>query len=169
MRPSATMTQSQLNLHIIQQNCKHCLNIAHTLINTLDPNTWDLVLLQEPYVYPNSNLTVALQNWIMIYPTPVPDDPSTLKAIILVSNRLKLDSYQQVPVASNHIAAIHINVQSMSILIFNVYNPPKSNLAIDELRCWLARQQPSDHMIWAGDFNKHDTLWLGPTGASSHA
>jgi hypothetical protein len=47
-------------LRIKQQNCKHSKEITLTLINTTDPYDWDLVLLQEPYIYPSHNLLQPL-------------------------------------------------------------------------------------------------------------
>lgn len=162
MVTTAETTTTQSNLHITQQNWKHCISIAQTPINTLNPNDWDLVLLQEPYIYPNTHLTMASRNWVTMYPTPGNGDTNIPKSVILVSDRLNLESYQQITIPSIHVTGLRIHVQNMSILVLNVYNPPKTDLAINALREWLARQQPTDYMIWAGDFNKHDALWLGP-------
>lgn len=168
MTISSPTTQTQPNLRILQQNCKHCINIAHTLINSLDPNDWDIVLLQEPYIYANTCLTVATRNWVTIYPTPSAGDSSTPRSIILVSDKLNPESYQQVSIPSNLITALRINVQNMSILIANIYNPPKTDLAINDLQHWLTCQHSVDSMIWAGDFNKHDTLWSGTNNPNSY-
>jgi len=51
------------------------------------------------------------------------------------------------------------------ISVFNIYNPCSSNSAEQSLRRYIQANSPninasaSDHMIWAGDFNRHHPLW----------
>ena len=56
----------------MQQNCRVSKDIALTLINDVDPAKADLILLQEPYVYPNTKLTIASPKWHAIYPLGCP-------------------------------------------------------------------------------------------------
>ncbi|KAH9942977.1 hypothetical protein B0H21DRAFT_695711, partial [Amylocystis lapponica] len=128
LHPPSPATQPQLRVK--QQNCKHSLLVSHTLVNSTDPAQWDLVLIQEPYVYPNSRLTPASRHWITIYPPPTPNSDDSPKSVILVSTRLNPDCYQQINLPSQHVTAIRLCINNMSLLIFNVYNPPRSDTAL---------------------------------------
>ena len=55
-------------LRIKQQNCRKSKTTALGFITIADPTKWDVILIQEPYIYPNSTLTIALQYWNVIYP-----------------------------------------------------------------------------------------------------
>ncbi|KIJ53957.1 hypothetical protein M422DRAFT_241217 [Sphaerobolus stellatus SS14] len=48
-----------------------------------------------------------------------------------------------------------------TINIYNIYNPPNSDTALQALQEWMDAHAPTDNtlLIWAGDFNKHNPLW----------
>ena len=56
----------------MQQNCWVSKDIALTLINNIDPAKVDLILFQEPYIYPNTKLSIVSPNWHAIYPFRCP-------------------------------------------------------------------------------------------------
>lgn len=63
--PMPEHTQNK-TLKIKQQNCKHSKDITLTLLNTADPMKWDIILIQEPYIYPRTRLSPASPNWYIL-------------------------------------------------------------------------------------------------------
>ena len=63
--------------------------------------------------------------------------------------------------------AISITQANTNIDIYNIYNPPDTDMTLRHLQSWLSTH-PTRHdssTIWAGDFNKHNPLWSGPNQA----
>ena len=63
--------------------------------------------------------------------------------------------------------AISITQANTNIDIYNIYNPPDTDMTLWHLQSWLSTH-PTRHdssTIWAGDFNKHNPLWSGPNQA----
>jgi len=62
------------------------------------------------------------------------------------------------------IMAIKITLLSIMIDIYNIYDLPNSDAALEHMQTWL-QQHPTPEtttVIWAGDFNKHHPIWSGP-------
>jgi Endonuclease-reverse transcriptase len=156
-------------LRIKQQNCKHSKILALSMLESTDPALWDIILIQEPYIYPNTRHTTSSSKWITLYPT-APGHLAHMapRSVIFINALLSLELYQQVKIPSNEITAVHFQNAHTSLTLFNIYNPPESNMALKTLEEWLLSDnwmtlQPDDQqMIWAGDFNKHNPLWSGP-------
>ena len=51
--------QTHAPIRTMQQNCRVSKDIALTLISDVDPAKVDLILVQEPYIYPNTKLSIA--------------------------------------------------------------------------------------------------------------
>ncbi|KIJ43134.1 hypothetical protein M422DRAFT_89068, partial [Sphaerobolus stellatus SS14] len=149
-------------LRMKQQNCKHSKDITLTLINTADPDEWDLLLLQEPYIYPDSTLTSASAKWFPLYPICPPG--KTPRSTILVSANISSNTFEQARIPSDTVTSISIHVVGGTIEVYNIYNPPDSDTALHDLQNWLQRHPPtaSSSNIWLGDFNKHHPLWTAP-------
>ena len=146
------MTPQQIS----QQNCRKSKNVTLGLINSLDPSDWDISLLQEPYIYPNSLLTIASPHWNIIYPTASPNhDPSS--TLILINSSIIPSTVVQILIPLHLITAITIQMEedAHAINIINIYNPPNLNMALSQLQQWLSHTGPLSHTIWTGNFNKH--------------
>ena len=149
-------------LRIKQQNCKHSKEVTLTLINEADPSKWDLLLIQEPYIYPDCRSSIATAKWFPLYP------PQSINKIpcsmILVSNTLSSNTFEQIQIPSDTVTATSIKLTDGTINIYNIYNPPDSNSALIDLHEWLITHPTSDtsNMVWAGDFNKHNPIWTAP-------
>ncbi|KIJ22827.1 hypothetical protein M422DRAFT_276688 [Sphaerobolus stellatus SS14] len=137
-------------------------DITLTLLNLTDPAKWDLILLQEPYIYPNSMLTIASARWFPLYPSCPPGQAP--RSLILVSSNLSSNTFEQSHIPSNTVTAISIFIPGGTINLFNLYNPPDSDAALIDLQNWLRHHPPtaSSSNIWLGDFNKHHQLWTAP-------
>ena len=151
-------------LRIKQQNCRKSKRVALSLINTADPALWDVILIQEPYIHPESTLTTASHAWNVLYPSPQSGGPASPSSVILINANLGPHCFQQITIMSNSITAVKLtpNASSAPITIFNVYNPPNTNRALDILDEQLtAESAPPSCTIIEGNFNKHHPLWAG--------
>ncbi|KAF8579182.1 hypothetical protein K439DRAFT_1360128, partial [Ramaria rubella] len=116
--PNSSLCQ---DLCIKQQNCKHSKDITLTLINTANPAEWDIILIQEPYIYPNSRLTPASNKWIPLYPVPTSNIDEPPRSIIFVNANISSDAFQQIPINCNEISAVSVNHTAGTLNIFNIY------------------------------------------------
>ena len=151
-------------LRIEQQNCRKSKTTALSLINMADPAKWDVILVQEPYISPNSTLTIASQYWNVVYLPSALGDPIPPSSLILINANLSSNHIQQVPLSTNLITAItfHPDESSTPLTILNIYNPPNMDSVLALLDDWLsALLAPLAQMVVAGDFNKHHLLWSG--------
>jgi len=114
------MPQLQIN----QQNCRKSKIVTLGLISNLYPAIWDIVLLQEPYTYPNSCLKIASPQWNVIYPADTINQapPSSL---ILINANLTAGMIMQIHIPSNLIKAITIKpaMDTPTLSIFNITTP----------------------------------------------
>jgi hypothetical protein len=58
--------------------------------------------------------------------------------------------------------AISLFLPKSQVDLYNVYNPPDTDLAYKDLQAWLQSHPLVHYVIWVGDFNKHHPLWTGP-------
>ncbi|KIJ28472.1 hypothetical protein M422DRAFT_270247 [Sphaerobolus stellatus SS14] len=141
------------------QNCKHSKIMHDTLISDTNPEEWDIILIQEPYIYPNTHLTIASTKWFPLYPpSHIVDKP---RVIILISNHISSNLFEQLQIPSNCLMAVSLRLPNEgTINIYNIYNPPNSDIALLALQEWMDAHTPTDDtlMIWANDFNKHNPL-----------
>ena len=155
--------QCQANqLCIKQQNCKHSKDLTLSLINMTDPNEWDILLIQEPYIYTEHTISIATSRWFPLYPPP--NTKQSPRSIILISTNISSNTFEQIQLPSDVVTAITLMIPGGKINIYNIYNPPNSNEACVAIHAWLMEHptEESDCTIWAGDFNKHDPMWTNP-------
>lgn len=154
-------TTSQI-LRITQQNCKFSKAISTSIINDTNPDDWDIILLQDPYIYPNTRFTIASRNWISYYPPKPPnnDDANQKpRCAILVNKNISTGTYSQLEIHSQLLTVLKFSTLTEEIVIINIYNLPNNNQALHDLGNWLRRTANlPTRMIWAGDFNKHHAL-----------
>src|SRR5882724_9656262 len=98
-------------LRITQQNCRKSKTVALGLINSVDPTDWDIVLLQEPYIYPNSHLTIASPRWNVIYPT-ASSNHAPPSSLILVNSNIRPSTIMQIPIPSPLIMAVTVQTEA---------------------------------------------------------
>ena len=149
----------------MQQNCQVSKDITLTLINNIDPTKVDLILVQEPYIYPNTKLTIASPKWHAIYPLRCPTHARPPHSFILVSTNIDPSVIQQIPLPSDCIMAITFTPEPGldPVHLFNVYNLPNSDEALTDVSNWLKGAPAHHHSIWVGNFNKHHPMWSGHT------
>ena len=95
-----------LKLRIWQQNA-HKSKMAHSyILNTANPNNWDVIALQEPWIdsYGNSHGT---QFWKVVYPANFyVEGRNRVRSISLINTNISTDSYSILPVMHSDITAV---------------------------------------------------------------
>src|SRR5436190_15629545 len=156
-------------LKIWQQNCRKSLVNQLHVINSLNPEQFDLCLIQEPYIDFLGN-TRAPNGWKVIYPpTHLHDNGhARTRAVTLISPRLATSNWADLHINSPDINGIQLWGASGTIRIFNAYIDCEHSHGIEMIDEWYRNpeaaslpptpavppQQPT-YSIWAGDFNRH--------------
>ena len=152
------------HLRIWQQNLNKSLTAQQHLLNSAQPHDWDILLLQEPWF--GNTVTRASHHWRVLYPDiHYRDDSATLRSIILVNTNLSTEHYEQIQFQSADVTGISIKTELTSLIILNVYNDCNHNAALEKITNFLEQRFPDDHIpddqhvIIAGDFNRHHEWW----------
>ncbi|KAI0762485.1 hypothetical protein C8Q74DRAFT_1206333 [Fomes fomentarius] len=87
------------SMHIRQQNLNKSKMATFELINTLKPEEWDAVCLQEPWLDQWHN-TRANHNWHVLYPSTHYTNPALTCSVMYISTRLAGADWQQLMIDS---------------------------------------------------------------------
>jgi hypothetical protein len=157
-------------LCIWQQNCRKSLNLQLDVVNSLDPELYDICAIQEPYIDFNSNSRTP-PNWTTIYPPPhYANRGGRTRSIILISPNIT--NCTPIPINSPDVTSIQIETTQGSLRLINAYVDQAHNHTIDIIRLWHDQPEaatlppsptfstgPATHTICLGDFNRHHPLW----------
>jgi len=148
-------------LRIWQQNLNKSDKAQFDLINLPVHKDWDLLLLQEPYIYKLGNTKVT-SKWHTIYPSSHLTNSSTNRSVILVNTALDTNTWAQVPFeGTNDVMALRLQMLKSQLMIFNVYNDCMHSNMLNLLHQYLDEYVPNllsmgeDRMLWCGNFNQH--------------
>jgi ribonuclease HI len=154
-------------LRIIQINVNKS-NDSQTdfLINRVNPNNYDLVMIQEPYFDYKKDSRVS-SKWIAIYPLNHIDNPLRTRSMILVNAKISTNSWTALAVDCPDITAIQLTGEWGTLRIFNIYNDQTHFRNMNALSRYLLTSEleqrnsgaPSPNDIWLGDFNRHSPMW----------
>ena len=100
--------EANSQLRIWQQNLNRSKIAQLEMLETADPNEWDILLLQEPYL-DKVELTRASTHWNVIYPpTKTADNHNTIRSVILLNTNIPLGSAtcESIPIPSSDITAL---------------------------------------------------------------
>jgi hypothetical protein len=136
------------------------------LINRINPNKYDLVMIQEPYFDHRKDSRVS-SKWIAIYPLKHIDNPSCTRSMILVNAKISSNSWVALAVVCPDITGIQITGQWGTVRIFNIYNDQAHSCNLTTLKRYLLTSEaeqrntnaPTPSNIWLGDFNWHSPMW----------
>lgn len=152
-------------LRIWQQNVRKSRSAQEVLINTANPQDWDVLAIQEPFLDDVAN-TRASPSWRVVYPPDHKRAGSTrVRSVLLVNTNIATDAYCTLNVPCQDVTAVRFNGEFGFLSLFNVYNDCTHNDSLTALSSFLslsahlARPSPNDHMVWLGDFNRHHPLW----------
>jgi len=136
------------------------------LINRINPDNYDLVMIQEPYFDYKKDSRVS-SKWIAIYPLKHIDDPLRTRSMILVNAKLSSNSWTAIAIDCPDITGIQITGKWGTVRIFNIYNDQAHSRNMNSLNRYLTASTieqrnsnaPSPKDIWLGDFNRHSPMW----------
>lgn len=163
-------------LKILQLNTRRCSAVIHSLLN--DPLTlpFHFLLLQEPYIYPHSNLPITHLAWVPFYPdisslpTATSPEDTTIKSIIYVNRRIPTTALATTPTLSNCITAVQYTSGAHTFTLTSAYAPPKQAHKLHPL-CRLLQTRPptlTNHILIGMDCNVHHPLWNPETYSHTH-
>jgi exonuclease III len=171
-RPQAHERTAMKKVRIWQQNCRRSEACQQDVINSCNPERYDLILIQEPWMDHLKN-TRAPTGWSTVYPpTHQLDGAERTRSVIFISPLLAGDACTTIPIDSPDVSAVQLETESGSIRVLNIYNPQEHPRVIKKLREWtddptghtlpptaLFARGPAAHTLWMGDFNRHHPLW----------
>ena len=118
---------------MLQQNCRASKDVSLSLINETNPADFNVILIQEPYIYPNSRLSIASPKWHSYHSTQPPSDSGLPRSLLLVNTAIDPATIKQILVPLSLITAISLHPETQPLQIFNIYNPPNTDLAFADL------------------------------------
>ena len=136
------------------------------LINRDLSSCYNIILAQEPYISPYNHIP-SPTNFRPVFPETRSDaNRGTVRSVIWVSANLDTNQWDQLGgIGSNDITAIRLKNDGLRIAIFNVYNDCNNDDSMTSLDAYHNKFKidltglDDDHIIWAGDFNRHHPLW----------
>jgi exonuclease III len=160
------MTTPETHLRIWQQNVHKSKTAQLHVLETLEPDDWDIVLLQEPYIDKIGN-SRANFHWRVVLPSAHLTNTKTIRSIILVNRSLLTNTWSEIPIPSptSDLTAVQISGDFGRFTIINIYNDNTHSKSFDALRDFLDNNRSSfcsrdnDYFIIAGDLNRHHPLW----------
>ena len=153
------------HLRLLQINLNKSEAAQLELINDELSNNYDIILIQEPHTTTFGNIRTPNQ-FRQVYPGGRHDPNTKVRSGIWVNRNIDTGCWKELPIPNTgDITAIQLTGKYGRLSIFNIYNPCENNSAEAKLHQYLQTQGPdihmgaTDHMIWAGDFNRHHPLW----------
>src|SRR6266850_74024 len=98
----SAQNESTLGLRIRQQNMNKSLIAQADMLHRLDPQKFDIIAIQEPYLDQFHN-TCANQHWYTVYLREHYVEPRGTRSVILMSRRILADAWTQVEISSSDI------------------------------------------------------------------
>ncbi|KAJ7939084.1 hypothetical protein B0H13DRAFT_1549379, partial [Mycena leptocephala] len=116
-------------LTIWQQNLNKSLDAQNDFLHRLNPNTYDIALIQEPH-FDFRGMTRANKRWVSILPpTHTPNQRAT-RSMILVNICLPSSSWVAIAIPSPDITAVQFHGTFGTIRFINIYNDCTHNNAL---------------------------------------
>lgn len=165
-------------LRLYQQNLNRSQIGQVHLLNTLNPSDHDIVLLQEPWINPHTNLTQASSHWRIVYPTGHHDRAEKTRSVIFVSKNVSTDSWYAANIDNPDLTCIIFHTHHGPLYIYNIYNDQHHARTLtalrehldDTLRHYNTHPDilPPNHTVTfliAGDINRHHPFWELPNNS----
>ena len=154
-----------LKLRIWQKNAHKSKTSYSYILNTANPNNWDIIALQEPQFdsYGNSHGT---QFWKVVYLANFyVEGRDQVHSILLINTNISTDSYSILPIMHSDITAVRFKGEHRFLSLFNIYNEITNNDTISCLDSFLdchtqlVRPSNTDSIVWLRNFNRHHPMW----------
>ena len=159
------MSNTTTTLNIIQYNVNHSREKAQLpFLQGLDPHTYHILAIQEPWKNPQASTTVKHPGYFEILP-----QGQHPRVCLYVSKTLPPETWTTTT-TSPDIMSIHLKINQTQLHIHNCYNPPSST---SQQECANLNQLPQqldqggEHIL-LGDFNLHHPQWGGNGTFTQH-
>ena len=136
------------------------------MYNKVSRQEWDIVLVQEPHVTAMGNIRTP-NGYVTVTPVDrYKDGAPATRAVTWVSSDLATSSWKILNIpGTNDVATIQMAGKYGRLTIINIYNDCTHSRTLRAVREFIrvnrneVLSRPDDHLIWAGDFNRHHPLW----------
>ena len=160
------LTTMPIRLWILQVNLNKSSKAHLELYNKVSQREWDIVLVQEPHVTAMGNIRTP-NGYVTVTPVDrYKDGAPTTRAVTWVSSDLATSSWKILNMpGTNDVTTIQMAGEYGRLTIINIYNDCTHARTLRAVREFLRvnraeiMSRPDDHLIWAGDFNRHHPLW----------
>lgn len=148
------------------QNLNKSLDAQQDFINSINPNSVDIIAIQEPYINFQGN-TRSNQHWYSIYPdSQFIDNANKTRSIIMINKQIPSDLWQVIDMKSTDATAILLCTAETQTLVINVYNAQDLDDSLDAIKDSLQQcdlqckeNDPPEHMLWLSNVNRHHPMW----------
>lgn len=151
------------------------VNKSHTSQHNLISNNYlvrkgiSIIALQELSI-DNDSFTLALKDWVPVYPTHHRKPNINTRAVTLVRASLDPDRWEQIDFPSSDMVVIQTCGVWGKLTLINVYNDCNSNETIHLLTEFHSKHyaaiyqtnRGTAHVLWVGDFNRYHPYWDDP-------
>ena len=163
---SEQLEPTPTRLRILQINLNKSSKAHLELYNKVSRNEWDIVLVQEPHVTAMGNIRTP-NGYVTVAPAErYKDGAPATRAVTWVSSDLLTNSWKILNVpGTNDITAIQLAGTYGRLTIINIYNDCTHSRTLRKVREYLRLNhteilsRADDHLILAGDFNRHHPMW----------
>lgn len=136
------------------------------MYNRVSGKEWDIVLVQEPHVTFTGNIRTP-NGFVSVVPADrYKDGAPVTRAVTWVSSALATSSWKIMNVpGTNDVTVIQMTGAYGRLTIINIYNDCTHSRTLRSVREFLrvnradVLAREDDHLIWAGDFNRHHPMW----------
>ncbi|KAG2120460.1 Endonuclease/exonuclease/phosphatase [Suillus discolor] len=164
MTDSANNAPSRDDLKIWQQNLCKSPNAWEHMLKNLDPESYDLTCIQDPYLNPVNlaNTSNLRSYWDVIYPSGHNSGTSCTQVIMLVNKHLSNNNWHIIPIKSLNVMAIELTGQFGKVRIYNTYNPCDSDHTLHFLKRHMSSEERSQCLTQGENrAEPHNIIWMG--------
>jgi len=163
---SEQLPLSPTRLRILQINLNKSSKAHLELYNRVSKKEWDLVLVQKPHVTTMGNIRTP-NDFVAVAPADrYKDNAPMTRAVMWVSSDLATSSWKILNMlGTNDTVAIQMAGTYGRLTIINTYNNCNHSRMLRVVREFICinrvevLSREDDHLIWAGDFNRHHPMW----------
>ena len=152
-------------LRIWQQNAHKSKTAQSYILNTANPNNWDIIALQELWFDSYGN-TGGTQYWRVVYLANFyMEGHARVHSVLLINTNFHTDCYSILPVMHSDMTVVRFKGDNGFLSLFNIYNEITNNDTIScldsffDCNAHIVQPANTDSVIWLGDFNQHHPLW----------
>ena len=158
------INNTPMTMNIWQQNLNKLDIAQQDLINSIDPNMYNILILQELYIDFLGN-THANQRWYPLLPSMHHNNPKKSWTATFINNGIFSSTWQQTRVESQDIVVVSIDTTAGPITIFNIYNDSDHSDSLQVLWDTLVVKTQHPRSInqtrWYGQATSIDTTQCG--------